>query len=73
MTCPGGSPERRVAHLNGLDRTLNRMEPVVARLRFRPRGLIRAIGLVLAARSARIQAANKPDLLWGHCGPPTVL
>lgn len=73
MTCPGGSPERRAAHVTGVDRMLNSMKPVVARLRFRPRGLMHAIGLAAAARSARIQAADKPDLLWGHCGPPSLL
>jgi uncharacterized Rmd1/YagE family protein len=58
-----------------LARTLDGMEPVVARLReqgrlgFLSRGLMRAIGAALAARSranARIQAGDKPDLLWEH-------
>jgi uncharacterized Rmd1/YagE family protein len=58
-----------------LDRTLDGMEPVVARLRergrlgFLSRGLMRAIGAALSARgraNARIQAADKPDLLWEH-------
>lgn len=58
-----------------LARTLDGMEPVVARLRdvgrlgFLSRGLMRAIGAALAARghaNARIQAADKPDLLWEH-------
>ncbi len=59
----------------GLARTLDGMEPVVTRLRergrlgFLSRGLMRAIGAALAARgraTARIQAADKPDLLWEH-------
>ena len=58
-----------------LARTLDGMEPVVARLSaqgrlgFLSRGLMRAIGAALAARgraNARIQAADKPDLLWEH-------
>jgi uncharacterized Rmd1/YagE family protein len=58
-----------------LARTLDGMEPVVARLRekgrlgFLSRGLMRAIGAALAARgraNARIQAGDKPDLLWEH-------
>jgi uncharacterized Rmd1/YagE family protein len=60
-----------------LARTLDGMEPVVTRLReqgrlgFLSRGLMRAIGAALAARgraNARIQAADKPDLLWEHPG-----
>ncbi|UPY37901.1 RMD1 family protein [Sediminicoccus sp. KRV36] len=60
-----------------LDRTLDGMEPVVTRLRergrlgFLSRGLMRAIGAALAARgraNARIQAGDKPDLLWEHPG-----
>lgn len=41
------------------------------RLGFLSRGLMRAIGEALAARSranARIQAGDKPDLLWEHPG-----
>ncbi len=58
-----------------LARTLDGMEPVVTRLReqgrlgFLSRGLMRAIGAALAARgraNARVQAADKPDLLWEH-------
>nr|WP_256437605.1 RMD1 family protein [Roseococcus sp. SDR] len=58
-----------------LARTLDGMEPVVTRLRevgrlgFLSRGLMRAIGAALSARgraNARIQAADKPDLLWEH-------
>lgn len=58
-----------------LARTLDGMEPVVTRLRqrgrlgFLSRGLMRAIGEALAARgraNVRIQAGDKPDLLWEH-------
>jgi required for meiotic nuclear division protein 1 len=60
-----------------LARTLDGMEPVVTRLSdigrlgFLSRGLMRAIGQALSARSranARIQAGDKPDLLWEHPG-----
>ena len=58
-----------------LARTLDGMEPVIAALRLRgrlgflSRGLMRAIGEALSARSrstARIQAGDKPDILWEH-------
>ena len=58
-----------------LSRTLDGMEPVVTRLRevgrlgFLSRGLMRAIGEALSARSrstVRIQAGDKPDILWEH-------
>lgn len=56
-------------------RTLDWMEPVIAglrasgRLAVASRPLLRSIGAALSARSratARIQAEDKPDLLWDH-------
>lgn len=58
-----------------LARTLDWMEPVVLGLRLRgrmavaSRPLLRSIGASLSARSrasGRIQAEDKPDLLWDH-------
>jgi uncharacterized Rmd1/YagE family protein len=55
--------------------TLDWMEPVIANLRSRgrlavaSRPLLRSIGAALSARSratARVQAEDKPDLLWDH-------
>jgi uncharacterized Rmd1/YagE family protein len=60
-----------------LSETLDAMEPVVTRLRSHgrlavsSRGLRRAIGASLQARShatARVQVEDKPDLLWDHPG-----
>lgn len=58
-----------------LGATLDAMEPfatalsVSGRLGFSARALLRAVGEALAARSratARVQADDKPDLLWDH-------
>jgi uncharacterized Rmd1/YagE family protein len=58
-----------------LARTLDRTEPVVARLRRTGRlrihspGLMRAVGEALSARSraaTRVEPGDKPDLLWDH-------
>jgi uncharacterized Rmd1/YagE family protein len=58
-----------------LAQTLDGMEPMVAglsrrgRLAVSSRSLLRAIGTALSARSratARVQAEDKPDLLWDH-------
>ncbi|WP_165943302.1 RMD1 family protein [Roseicella aquatilis] len=57
-----------------LARSLDRLEPVVARLRrgrlaASPAGLLRSIGESLAARAhaaARVDTAASPELLWDH-------
>ena len=60
-----------------LSQTLDGMEPVVAGLRAQgrlgvsSRTLLRLIGTAISARSratARVQAEDKPDLLWDHPG-----
>ncbi|WP_270938057.1 RMD1 family protein, partial [Falsiroseomonas oryzae] len=59
-----------------LERTLDRLDPVLARLRqgrLAPSSsvLLRSIGEVIAARSragARVDTIAKPDLLWDHPG-----
>lgn len=65
-----------LTHQEGeLARTLDGMDPVVTRLRRRgrlaifSRGLMRAIGDALAARSyatARVQVGDRPETLWEH-------
>lgn len=60
-----------------LSETLDRMEPSIAALRDRGRlalasgGLLRAIGAAISARNrsvTRVQAEDKPDILWDHGG-----
>ncbi|WP_291295486.1 RMD1 family protein [Elioraea sp.] len=60
-----------------LSETLDRMEPSIAALRDRGRlalasgGLLRSIGAAISARNrsvTRVQAEDKPDILWDHPG-----
>lgn len=60
---------------SAIAQTLDWMEPIIADLRARgrlaiaSRALMRSIGAALSARSratARVQAEDKPDLLWDH-------